>query len=88
MSDLSDVNDDRPSAADSLRNEVSAMRRQVEEAVAAAESFASDLGRRGADDYRSGNAAVSAHVDPLPGLMLAATAGFLAGCFWASGSQR
>lgn len=85
---MSDVNESRPSAADSLRNEMGSMRRQVDEAIAAAESFASDLGRRGADAYRTGNATVSAHVDPLPALMLAATAGFVAGCVWAAGRYR
>lgn len=84
---MNNVNDGLPSAADSLGKEMKSTSRQVEDAVTAAEEFASDMTRRGAEAYESGNAAVAAYVPPLPGLLLAAAAGFAAGCLWSSGRR-
>ncbi|MBS9478910.1 hypothetical protein [Ancylobacter radicis] len=85
------MNDDLPSKADSLasaaRNETEALSDKVNEAIETAQNFAGDVGERGKSAYRSGNAAVAAYVDPLPGMVLAAAAGFLAGCLWSSGKR-
>lgn len=82
---MTDINAGRPSKADSLPASEVTTTQKVQDAAAAAEELISRLGKRGVDAYRSGNAAVAAHVDPLPGMVVAAAAGFFIGCLWASG---
>lgn len=79
---MSHPNDILPSAADSMGEDARALSRKVEETAAAVESLASALAERGAQAYRSGNETLAAHVPPLPGLAIAAVAGFIAGCIW------
>lgn len=85
---MSDFNDHLPSTADSFVNKEKSASQKVDEAFAAAGDYATHLGRRSAEAYQSGNAAVAARVDPLPGLLLAAAAGFVAGCIWSSAGER
>lgn len=83
------MNDDLPSKADTLpgATEAESTTRKVQAAVETAQSYASDLGERSKNAYRSGNEAVASYVDPLPGMMLAAAAGFLVGCLWSGGRR-
>ncbi len=64
---MTDMNAGRPSKADSLPASEVTTTQKVQDAAAAAEELISRLGKRGVDAYRSGNEAVAAHVDPLPG---------------------
>ncbi|WGD30488.1 hypothetical protein AncyloWKF20_01190 [Ancylobacter sp. WKF20] len=83
------MNDDLPSKADTMpgASEADSTTSKVQAAVDTAQSYASDLGERGKNAYRSSNEAVASYVDPVPGMMLAAAAGFVAGCLWASGRR-
>ncbi|WAC27171.1 hypothetical protein [Ancylobacter sp. SL191] len=83
------MNDDLPSKADTMPGSADSesATRKVQAAVETAQGYAADLGERGKSAYRSGNEAVAAHVDPLPGMVLAAAAGFLAGALWAHGRR-
>lgn len=83
------MNDDLPSKADTFpgASEADSTTRKVQAAIESAQGYANDLGERTKTAYRSSNEAVAAHVDPLPGMVLAAAAGFLAGCLWAGGRR-
>ncbi len=83
------MNDDLPSKADNLSgaDAADATTRKVQAAVESAQGYASELGTRGKAAYRSSNEAVAAYVDPLPGMILAAAAGFVAGALWAGGRR-
>jgi len=85
---MSNPNDNLPSAADNMGDQTKSPREHLEDGVETVETFASDVGERTGKAYTKGNAAVAKRLDPLPGLLLAATAGFIAGCIWTSGHQR
>lgn len=85
---MSDMNDKLPSAADSLGKDASSTSRVVQDAIAATEQLAADMARRSSQAYRSGNASFAAHVDPLPAMLVAAAAGFVAGYLWSAASER
>lgn len=84
------MNDDLPSKADTLPGAADAdsAARKVQEALDAAQSQARELGEQGRTVYRSSNEAVARYVDPVPGMMIAAAAGFLVGCLWSQGRER
>jgi len=88
MSDIH-TNDKYPSSADSLSshdssNDTSSVSNKVEEARKAAEELMTNAKERGSKAYDRGNAAVAEYIDPLPGMLLAAAAGFVIGALWAS----
>ena len=91
MSDIN-TNDKYPSSADSLSShdsssDISSVSDKVEEARKAAEELMTSAKERGSKAYDRGNAAVAEYIDPLPGMLLAAAAGFVIGALWASGRR-
>lgn len=84
------MNDDLPSKADTLAGaaDTDSATRKVQETLDAVETQAREIGERGRAAYRSSNDAVARYVDPVPGMMLAAAAGFLVGCLWSQGRYR
>jgi hypothetical protein len=85
---MTSFNDGLPSAADSFGDKQKTASETAKDVITAAEDFATDIGQRGAERYKATNTMVAERIDPLPGLLLAATAGFIAGCIWSSSHSR